>query len=85
MLTSYRIGYIMVLPNGKGGEKLTLKDARKNIGMTIKELADAVGVSPAAICRYENGQRIPKQQIAKRLGEKLGIAWYEIIDDQKAS
>lgn len=46
--------------------------------MTIRALAEAVGVTPAAICRYENGQRIPKRPIAMRIADVLGINWYEI-------
>ena len=59
------------------GDKL-LKEARKAAGMTIRALAEAVGVSCAAICRYENGQRIPKRPIAMRIADVLGINWYEI-------
>ena len=55
-----------------------LKEARKAAGLTIRALADVVGVTPAAICRYENGQRIPKRQIAVRIADALGINWYDI-------
>lgn len=57
---------------------MILKEARKKAGMTLKALADAVGVTPATICRYENGQRVPKRQIAMRIAETLSINWYEI-------
>ena len=62
---------------------MTLKEARKAAGMTIKELALAVGVTDAAICRYEKGIRTPKQAIAKRIGYVLGMPWYEVMDNRK--
>lgn len=51
----------------------------------MQALGDAVGVSPAAICRYEQGLRTPNVRIAKKIGEVLGIAWYELLDNKKAS
>lgn len=62
-----------------------MKEAREKAGLTIDALARAVGVSSAAICRYENGQRVPRLPIAKRIGEKLGIPWYEIMNNQKTA
>ena len=59
---------------------MSLREARKKAGMSMQELAKLVGVSPAAICRYEQGKRVPKTQIAKRLAEVLNLVWYELID-----
>jgi transcriptional regulator with XRE-family HTH domain len=74
----------MVLPIRKGGDDLRLKEARENAGMSMQELGKAVGVSAAAICRYEQGKRTPKTQIAKRIAKVLGLVWYELIDTKKA-
>ena len=62
---------------------MNLREARTKAGMSMQELGKAVGVSPAAICRYEKGQRTPKTRIAKRIAQILGINWYELIDEQK--
>jgi transcriptional regulator with XRE-family HTH domain len=70
----------MILQIRKGRENLSLREAREKAGMSMQELAKLVGVSPAAICRYEQGKRIPKTQIAKRLAEVLNLVWYELID-----
>ena len=65
---------------------MTLKEARKKAGLSINDLALAVGVSPAAICRYEKGKRNPKVPIAKRIANILpAIAWYELVDIKKVS
>lgn len=63
---------------------MRLKEARENAGMSMQELGKAVGVSTAAICRYEQGKRTPKIQIAKRIAKVLGLVWYELIDTKKA-
>ena len=63
---------------------MNLKEAREKAGLSMQELGKAVGVSPAAICRYEQGKRNPKIQIAKRLAKVLGLMWYDLIDVKKA-
>ncbi len=63
---------------------MKLKEARERAGMSMQELGKAVGVSPAAICRYEQGKRVPKTPIAKRIADVLGLVWYELIDTKKA-
>lgn len=63
---------------------MELKEAREKAGMTIYELAAKVGVSPAAICRYELGKRSPKLPIAKKIADVLKINWYSIIDNKRA-
>lgn len=60
---------------------MIIKQARESAGMTMQELAEAVGVSAAAICRYERGIRTPKLPIAKRIAKVLGLPWYEVIDN----
>ena len=63
---------------------MDLKEAREKAGLSLETLAKATGVSAAAISRYEHGIRAPRIHIAKKLGELLGVPWYEIIDNKKA-
>lgn len=44
---------------------------REAAGLSVRELAEAVGVSPAAISRYERGLRSPRAGIAERYGRAL--------------
>lgn len=44
-----------------------LGEIRTNAGMTQKELANKVGVSPNTIGRYENGKRNPSDENVKKL------------------
>lgn len=39
--------------------KLRIKKARQKIGMTGKEVAEEIGVSPVTYSRYETGRRTP--------------------------
>lgn len=59
---------------------MDIKEARIKAGMSMQDLGKAVGVSPAAICRYEQGKRVPKTEIAKKIANELGLVWYELID-----
>lgn len=61
---------------------MILREAREKAGMSMQELGKAVGVTAAAICRYEHGERIPKTAIAKRIANMLGIEWYLLVDNE---
>ena len=62
---------------------MRMKEARLNAGLTLAQLAAEVGVSAAAIQRYENGLRTPRIGIAKKIGAVLGVPWYELVDNKK--
>ena len=44
-----------------------IKQLRKQKGLTTEELAKEIGTSPSAVCMYENGQRIPRDEIKIRI------------------
>ena len=46
-----------------------LKELRDEAGMSMQQLADAVDVSNAAICKWENGEAEPKVGALIRLSE----------------
>ena len=54
-------------------------DARKNSGMTQKELADKTGIAQSDISKIENGNANPSirtlQRLAKGMGKKLNISF----------
>ena len=52
-----------------------LKNYRKMKGLTQRDLARRMGVSPAAICQYEKGHRnLTRIPTLKRLADALGIS-----------
>ena len=48
-------------------------DARKDTGMTQKELAEKTGITQADISRLENGSANPSLKTLQRLAEGLGM------------
>ena len=54
-----------------------LRDLRGD--KTLQEVADAVGVERQAICNYENGHRIPRDEVKKRLASYYGVTVEEIF------
>lgn len=61
------------------GEKI--KQARKNAGLTQKELGEKLGVSQAAIGQFESENSNPKLQTIRKIAEALSVTLSEIVDD----
>ena len=53
------------------GERI--KQARIAAGLSLRELAERVGVSAMAISKYENGLMVPGSDVLIRLGNALGV------------
>ena len=53
------------------GERI--KQARIAAGLSLRELAERVGVSAMAISKYENGQMSPGSDVLIRLGNAVGV------------
>ena len=53
---------------------------RKSKKVTIKELAEAVGVSGACMSRYGKGVRKMPVEVAKKIADILGVDWWTLYD-----
>lgn len=53
------------------GERIAL--ARRITGMSLRALAERVGVSPTAVHKYEKNQDVPGSGVLIRLAEALGV------------
>ena len=51
-----------------------MRDLRREKGLTMKELADIVGVGEAAISTYETGKREPSLGVLCAISEALGCS-----------
>ncbi len=51
-----------------------LRMERARIKKTQKQVAESTGITTAAICNYENGDRIPTLQTLARLAEYYGAS-----------
>lgn len=59
------------------GEKI--KQARKNAGITQKNLGDKLGVSPVMISQYESNTRNPKLQTLQKIADALNITLSNLL------
>lgn len=50
-----------------------IKEYRKKIGLTQKELADITGISLMSIRRYEGGERIPDVYVMRKIADALNV------------
>lgn len=51
-----------------------IKERRCAIGMTQKELAEAVGVEQSMICQIERGTKTPSMPLGKQIADVLGCS-----------
>ena len=60
-------------------EKLTLKAARVNAGLTQVEAAKKIGISDATLLNYEKGRAVPDVRVLKRIEDVYGVEYKNII------
>lgn len=60
----------------------TMRELRKKKKLSVKELADAAGVAPMSIYRYEREQRIPKFGVMCKIAKTLGVKVTELYADE---
>ena len=51
------------------------------LGMTQKQLANAVGCYPKDICRWELGRHIPRGEVLLKLSRTLNCTMDELIEN----
>lgn len=51
-----------------------LRNLRRDRGKTQEEVANSIGVSPAAYAMYETGERVPRDDIKERLAEYFNVS-----------
>ena len=63
----------------------TLKELRKNAGLTQQELADRIWVSKAAVSYYEQSLRCPSPEILVKISQALHVSTDYLlgIEDKK--
>ena len=68
----------------KIGERI--REIRKHVGLTQKDLAEKLGVTQAMIGHYERGERNPKHETIMRIADALGVSEFAIyLNTDKAS
>ncbi|MGN0629982.1 MAG: helix-turn-helix domain-containing protein [Ruminococcus sp.] len=62
---------------------ITSRPIRKKLGITQKELANKLGVTPNAISQWENGVRNPSLENVKRLADILHCTTDDILKGEQ--
>lgn len=60
---------------------MRLKERREALGLTQRQAAAAVGVTPEQMCNYENGGYKPKTLAAVKMAELYGCTVEDIMSD----
>lgn len=60
----------------------SIKDIRKRLNMTQKQLSVRTGISQENLSRYESGKRSPKIGTAFKIAKALGCTVDELIKKQ---
>ena len=58
---------------------MKLRDYRKKVGLTQKELSRLIEVNRVIVCRYETGVRRPSVDVVQRYAKALNISTDELI------
>lgn len=59
----------------------TIKYKRVILNMTQKDLSDKVGVSQAALSKYELGESTPSVKVLKKLAKALNCTVDELLEN----
>ena len=61
-----------------------IRQARKKIGMSQKDLADKLGISYVGVSQWENDKRKPKYETLQRIAHALNTSAMELMDKETA-
>ena len=59
--------------------KITLKAARVNAGYSQKQIAEQFKISQSAVSKWENGQAVPRVDMAMKLSDLYGLDLQQIL------
>lgn len=59
-----------------------IKSIRQSKGMTAKFVASKVGISPSALCKYENNKRAIRADLLPTFADVLGVKLQDFFDEK---
>ena len=62
-------------------QNVNLKQLRKALGLTQRQVAAAIGLKPGSYCDIENGKKGTKPATAKKLGKVLDFEWTDLYKE----
>ena len=61
----------------------TLRKLRESQNLTMERLSVILGITTSAICNYETGARIPRDEVKIRIAEYFGVPVESIFFQKK--
>lgn len=58
-----------------------IKEARKSVGITQKELAELVGTSREYVAIIENGHKTPSMKLLNKIAKALNTSLKDLINE----
>lgn len=58
---------------------MTLKAARVNQGLTQRQAAELLGISPDTLSNYENGRSYPDVKVIRKIEEVYQLSYNDLI------
>ena len=68
---------ILDIPEDTRNTLAQLKHLRQSRGMRNKEVADQLGISPSALSKYEEFDRLPKPEMVSKITEWIAALDYQ--------
>jgi transcriptional regulator with XRE-family HTH domain len=68
---------ILDIPEDTRNTLAQLKHLRQSRGMRNKEVADQLGISPSALSKYEEFDRLPKPEMVSKIAEWIAALDYQ--------
>lgn len=59
----------------------TMRNIRKQKGMTLQQLADILGCSQQNISQYESGKRVPKLKTVQKIADALNVNVNDLLEN----
>ena len=64
---------------------MSFLSARKNTGLTQKEVADQIGVDQTAVSFWENGKTLPRASLLSKIASLYGVTVDELLSDDESN
>ncbi len=68
---------ILDIPEDTRNTLAQLKHLRQSRGMRNKEVADQLGISPSALSKYEEFDRLPKPEMISKIADWIATLDYQ--------
>ena len=65
-----------------GGDNLNFRTARNNAGLTLRQVAEKLNVTDAAVAQWESGATYPRAKLLPLIAELYGVSVDELLKEE---